>query len=86
MAAVIGLSGCGLGQPNTFAGRSEKVCASATRTLAKEIPVINPIAYTSDRFTELDRVLVTVSTDTGFPGGATGQTLRTDWITRPARP
>ena len=78
--SVLGLAGCGLGQPNSFTGRSEKVCASATRTLAKETPVTDPIAYAVDRFTELDRVLVTVSTDTGFPGGAAGQTLRTDWV------
>ena len=81
---VAGLAGCGLGQPNSFAGRSEKVCASATRTLAKETPVTDPVAYTIDRFTELDRILVTVSTDTGFPGGAAGQTLRTGWVL-PAR-
>ena len=84
LATVVGLAGCGLGQPKSFAGRSEKVCASATRTLAKETPVTDPVAYTIDRFTELDRVLVTVSTDTGFPGGAAGQTLRTDWVI-PAR-
>ena len=81
---VAALAGCGLGQPQSFDGRSEKVCASATRTLVKETPVTDPVAYAIDRFNELDRVLVTVSTDTGFPGGAAGRTLHTDWIV-PAR-
>lgn len=81
MASV---AGCGLGQPNTFAGRSEKACRGAIRTLAHETPVTEPVAYAMDRFTELDRILVSVTADGGFPGGTNGQTLRADWIT-PAR-
>ncbi len=81
MASV---AGCGIGQPNSFAGRSEKVCQSAIHTLADETPVTEPVAYAMDRFTELDRILVAVTADGDFPGGTAGQTLRADWIT-PAR-
>ena len=84
MLTLASLAGCGIGQPNSFPGRSEKVCQSAIRTLANETPVTEPVAYAMDRFTELDRILVAVTADGGFPGGADGQTLRADWIV-PAR-
>ena len=42
------------------------------------------MAYATDRFAAVDRLLVTVSTDRGFPGGPNGATLHSVWIV-PAR-
>lgn len=78
------LAACDLGQPRNFTARAEKNCASATRSIATDIPVTDPVAYVVDRFAQLDRVLVIVSTDRGFPGGTDGATLRSAWIV-PAR-
>lgn len=78
------LTACDLGQPHSFTARAEKNCASATRAITADTPVTNPVAYAIDRFAQLDRVLVVVTTDRGFPGGPQGATLHTAWI-RPAR-
>jgi hypothetical protein len=79
-----GLAGCDLGQPHSFDARAEKSCATATRGITAEVPVKDPVGFAVDRFAQIDRVLVVVSTDTGFPGGTTGAHLRTAWI-HPAR-
>jgi hypothetical protein len=88
------LTACDLGQPRRFTARAEKYCATAIRAIAADTSstatsptatsVPDPVAYVVDRFTQLDRVLVIVSTDRGFPGGTDGATLRSEWI-RPAR-
>lgn len=84
LALALTLAGCDLGQPRSFTARAEKSCAAATRGMTTETPVTDPVGYAVDRFAQIDRVLVVVTTDRGFPGGATGATLRSDWVT-PAR-
>ena len=83
-ALVLGLGGCQLGQPHSFTARTEKNCAAVVRSLTAHIPVTDPVAYTVDRFGALDRLLVTVTTDRGFPGGTDGADLHADWVV-PAR-
>lgn len=83
-ALALTLTSCDLGQPRNFTARAEKYCAAASRSITAEIPVTDPVAFAIDRFTEIDRVLVTVSTDRGFPGATVGATLHSDWIV-PAR-
>jgi hypothetical protein len=80
----VALTACDLGQPRNFTARTEKYCAAATRAIAADIPVTDPVAFAIDRFAALDRVLATVSTDRGFPGGANGATLHAAWVV-PAR-
>jgi hypothetical protein len=83
-AATLTMTSCNLGQPGSFTARAEKYCASAARTLAADTPVTDPVAYAIDRFAAVDRVLVIVSTDRGFPGGPNGVALHSVWIV-PAR-
>lgn len=78
------LSACAVGQPHSFTARTEKSCASAARAIAADTPVKDPLGYAIDRFAAIDRLLVIVSTDRGFPGGTDGATLHATWI-RPAR-
>lgn len=83
-ALALTLAGCDLGQPRSFTARAEKSCATATRGITAETPVTDPVGYAIDRFAQIDRVLVVVTTDRGFPAGAAGATLRSNWVT-PAR-
>ncbi len=81
---ALGLTSCDLGQPATFTARAERYCAAATRAISADIPVTDPVAFAIDRFAAVDRVLVTVSTDRGFPGSTDGASLHSSWIV-PAR-
>lgn len=81
---TLALTSCDLGQPRNFTARTEKYCTAASRSITADIPVTDPVAFAIDRFAAVDRVLVTVSTDRGFPGSTTGATLHSAWIV-PAR-
>jgi hypothetical protein len=83
LTLTLTLTSCDLGQPGSFTARAEKYCAQATRTLAADTPVTDPVAYATDRFAAIDRVLVTERGHPALRVDRAGPSLAQG---RPARP
>jgi hypothetical protein len=87
VALSIGLTGCTLGQSSSFSGRAEASCRQASADIKTASPTSDPVALLGnalDRYTDVERVVSEIASDVSFPGGARGQTLRSDWL-EPAR-
>ncbi len=89
LATVLGgsiLSGCAVGRPLGFTGRSDSYCSDALRIIGRlDRPQtsLEQIQYATDRYTALEKT-VSELTDSPLPGGTTGDGYRTHWL-RPAR-
>ena len=86
LAAGLTLTGCAVGRPLGFAGRTDSFCGDALTTISKLAPpatLEDKMRFATDRYTAIERT-VSELTDSSLPGGASGQQLRERWL-RPAR-
>lgn len=84
--AVLMLTGCAVGRPLGFTGRSDSFCGDALKSIAglhTPTTTRDEMRYAMDRYTAMEKV-VSELTDSSLPGAATGNALRDRWL-RPAR-
>jgi hypothetical protein len=86
LSVVVLLSGCDVGRPTSFTGRSNSFCSDTVHQISALKPPLTPKAhlqFATDRYTAVEH-LVSELTDSSLPGGSEGQQLRDQWL-RPAR-
>jgi hypothetical protein len=86
LSVIVLLTGCDVGRPTSFTGRSNSFCSDTVHQISALKPPLTPKAhlqYATDRYTAVEH-LVSELTDSSLPGGSTGQQLRSRWL-RPAR-
>jgi hypothetical protein len=72
-----------VGQPTKFTPRANADCAKLTRAISRLDRAdtgVTALSYAIDRYTDIERLVAEIATDTGFPGGSTGRQLRQQWV------
>lgn len=86
LSVLVLLTGCDVGRPTSFTGRTNSFCSDTVQQISALKPPLTPKAhlqFATDRYTAVEH-LVSELTDSSLPGDTAGQQLRSLWL-RPAR-